>query len=412
MLDQQNGYLFKFAWRSISRNPGRSFFIGFSVSLAVVIAVWVIAFFDGLNYQIQEAVVKTNVGMFQIQDPKYAVSTDSSHPQEFTKTIEAELQKRSFNIYSPELVLDGNISTPDGAAGLIVVGIEPALHRKFLPIDRHIVSGEKLLRDDELSVIIGQELAKEFKFNVGDQLVLNYQDQKGELRSELLTIKGTYSYNGKGFERRFVYTNQKTLQTLFLNEDTGKTLFNRITLLTPDLSMEPRLRDMLKGTDLKYKTWKQLNPEMAVVLEFHDGMIKFFFLIIAITITMTIMTPVRMLWQERLKELRMLSTIGVSISKFWKIGVFEIFLMVGLSSLFSLVVLTSILGYQSYYGVDFRYLNDGVALERAGIQMPAIIYPFLSVKQLLITFVFVIFVLSTSYLYSIFETTKKLGDEV
>jgi ABC-type lipoprotein release transport system permease subunit len=411
MLNTENRYLFKFAWKSIRRNAGRSFFIGFSVSLAVVTAVWVVAFFDGLNSQIEKAVVNTNTGFFQVQEPTYAQSTDSSGPQVYTKEIASLLNQKPVTSASPELVLDGNISTPEGATGLLVLGIEPDIHKTFMPIFRKITSGSFIDANDEFGVVIGKELADLFKFNVGDQMVLNYQDKKGELRSEILNIRGIYHYNSKGFEKRFVYINQKTWQNLFLNEHTGKILFNRITLIAPDLLVEPMIEDRLIGTGLKLKSWKQLNPEMAVVLEFHDGMIKFFFLIIAVTITMTILTPVRMLWQERLKEIRMMNVIGVSVSKFWKIGIYEVLLMIGLSGLLSSVFLTAVIGSQSVNGVDFRSLNDGVSIERAGIKLPGIIYPKLTGEQLLITFVFVIFVLSVSYIWSIYETLKKLETE-
>lgn len=411
MLNTENRYLFKFAWKSIRRNVGRSFFIGFSVSLAVVIAVWVVAFFDGLNSQIEKAVVNTNTGFFQVQEPTYALTTDSSSPRAYTKELSTLLNQRPVTSASPELVLDGNISTPEGATGLLVLGIEPEIHKTFMPIAKKITSGNFIDANDDFGVVIGKELADLFKFNVGDQMVLNYQDKKGELRSEILNIRGIYHYNSKGFEKRFVYINQKTWQTLFLNEDSGKILFNRITLITPDLLVEPIISDKLKGTDLKLKNWKQLNPEMAVVLEFHDGMIKFFFLIIAITITMTILTPVRMLWQERLKEIRIMNVIGVSVSKFWKIGIYEVIVMIGLSGILSSIFLVAIIGSQSINGVDFRYLNDGVAIERAGIKLPGIIYPKLTSDQLIITFLFVIFVLSISYIWSIYETLKKLETE-
>lgn len=411
MLNTENRYLFKFAWKSIRRNAGRSFFIGFSVSLAVMIAVWVVAFFDGLNSQIEKAVVNTNTGFFQIQEPVYARSTDSSSPKEFSPELYKRFSPAPVTGLSPELVLDGNISTPEGAAGLMVLGIDTELHKTIMPIARKIESGEYLNQDDGSGVIIGKELSTLFKFNVGDQIVLNYQDHKGELRSEILNIRGIYHYNGKQFEKRFVYINQKTWQTFFLGQDTGKVLFNRITINTPDLKDEPAISKRIQNTDLKLKSWKQLNPEMAVVLEFHDGMIKFFFIIIGLTITMTILTPVRMLWQERFKELKMMSVIGVSISKFWKIGFYEILLMIGLSGFFSSLLLTVIIGTQARTGVDFRYLNDGVSIERAGIKLPGIIYPILTAEQLLITFAFVIFVLSTSYLFSIHRTLRRLETE-
>lgn len=412
MLNNENRYLFKFAWKSIRRNPGRSFFIGFSVSLAVVIAIWVVAFFEGLNNQIEKAVVDTNTGFFQVQESLYAKSTDSSSPQEYNKILSEKFERYPVSAASPELVLDGNIATPEGAAGLVVIGIDPELHKKLMPLEEKIISGNFVKRDDQFGVVIGKELAQIFKLNVGDQLVLNYQDKLGELRSELLNVQGIYNYNSKGFEKRFVYINQKTWQELFLNEDTGKILFNRVTLLTPGLEYEPMIKDRLDGTNLKLKSWKQLNPEMAVVLEFHDGMIKFFFIIIAITITMTIMTPVQMLWQERLKELKMMSVIGVSVSKFWKIGLYEVILMIFLSGGLSSVLLISIIGTQSVNGVGFGNLNNGISIERAGIKLPGTIYPQLSADQLLITFLFVIFVLSFSYIWSIYRTLRKLEVEL
>ena len=410
MLNNENSYLFKFAWKSIRRNSGRSFFIGFSVSLAVLIAVWVVAFFDGLNFQIEEAVVNTNTGYFQVQEPNYSKSTDSSTPLEFDNYV----KEFTYPIvsYSPELVLDGNISTPEGSTGLVVIGIHPPLHKSFLPINGNIESGEFISADDDGPIIIGKELATLFNFKIGDQIVLNFQDVNGELRSELLPIKGIYHYNSKGFEKHFVYINQKTWQRIYFKTEMKKLLFNRIPIMTHGLGEDSVIKERFSDSGVQIKTWKNLNPEMAVVLEFHDGMIRFFFLIIGITITMTILTPVQMMWQERLKELRMLNVLGISSNKFWKIGIFEVIQMIVSSGLFSSILLIIIIGIQSQTGVDFGFLNEGVSIERAGIKLPNIIYPQLTVQQVAITFIFVVFVLSISYIWSMYRTLKKLEVEL
>jgi ABC-type lipoprotein release transport system permease subunit len=411
MIKNQNRYLFKFAWKSIGRNKGRSFFIGLSVSMAVVIAVWVVSFFEGLNTQIEKAVVNTNTGFYQIQDTLYADTTDSSKAIIYTKELHQKLLEKPVISVSPELILDGNISTPEGAAGLLVLGIVPEIHRNFLPIGKKIKEGTFLNQDDDFEVVIGRELASLFKFKAGDQLILNFQDHHGELKSEILNIKGIFHYNSKGFEKRFIYVNQKTWQKLFFNRDSGQTLFNRIGVMTPKLIDESILKQRVAGNDVVIKSWKQLNPEMAVVLEFHDGMIKFFFLIIAVTIMMTILTPVRMLWQERFKEIKMMNIVGVSTRVIWKLGFNEVVIMIGLSGFFSSLFLGTIIGYQSYHGVDFRFLNDGIAIERAGIKLPGIIYPLLTLNQIIITFLFVIFVLGISYIWSIHRTIRRLEIE-
>jgi ABC-type antimicrobial peptide transport system permease subunit len=123
---------------------------------------------------------------------------------------------------------------------------------------------------------------------------------------------------------------------------------------------------------------------------------------------MTILTPVQMMWQERLKEIRMLNVIGVTSDKFWKIGLFEVIQMITTSGLLSSLFLVVIIGIQAYTGIDFRFLNNGISIERAGIKLPDIIYPQLTFQQIIITFTFVLIVLSISYLWSIYSTLKKL----
>lgn len=408
MINDENLYLFRFAFRSILRNRGRSFFIGFSVSLAVFIAVWVLAFFDGMNKQIERAVVNTNTGFYQLQENSFARTTDPGHPLEFTETIRNKLKNENVTQLSPELFVDANISTPEGNAAIALLGVIPGFHRKFLPLSESMVSGEYLRSDDEDGILIGQELAKIFKWNPGDQMVINYQDVKGELRSEILSIRGIYHFSSNSFEKRFAYTTQKTLQKLFLNGYTGKILFHRIPFMKESLEEKDSLKVKLESKGQKLKTWRDMNPEMSVVIDFNDGMIRFFFIIIALTITMTILTPIQMLWQERFSELRMMNILGVVKRRFWKIGLFEVTQMIALSSFASSLILFIILSIQSKTGVDFRYSEQGLNIERAGIKLNSVVYPYFAPSQILITFGFIVFVMLLSYTIAIHRTLKKL----
>jgi ABC-type lipoprotein release transport system permease subunit len=408
MLNDENRYLFKFAFRSILRNRGRSFFIGFSVSLAVFIAVWVLAFFDGMNKQIEKAVVNTNTGFYQLQEKSFSRTTDPGHPLEFTSALREKLSARGIKALSPELYVDANISTPEGNAALVLLGIVPGFHRTFLPVSSGMVEGEFLKSDDENGIVIGQELAAIFKWKTGDQMVVNYQDVTGELRSEILIVRGVYHFSSNSFEKRFAYTTQKTLQKIFLNHYSGKILFHRIPFMMEDLKEQDKLKAALSDDNLVLKTWKDLNPEMSVVIEFNDGMIKFFFIIIALTITMTILTPIQMLWQERFQELRMMNILGVAKKRFWKIGFFEVIQMILFSGVASSILLFIILSIQSRTGVDFRYSEEGLNIERAGIRLTGVVYPYFSPDQIFVTFGFIIFVMCLSYTWAIHRTLKKM----
>ncbi len=406
MSHSENTYFRGFAWKSIRRNKGRSSFISLTVALAVTVSVWIMVFFQGVNTHMERAVVDTNTGFFQLQEPNFAKSSDSSRPLPVTEKLSTGLKNSPASHYSPELVFDGYLVAPEGAATLTVIGVDPELHRNVVPITQNLEAGTYFSSPELPTVVIGKELARRFNLGLGDSLVVNYQDHLGELRSEILLIEGIYAFNSKGFQSGHVYISQTTWQQLFMNAVRPGTFFNRIVILAPDLSGAAAFEALARGTGLAHKTWKNINPEIAVLIDFQVGLMNFCFVIIGITIVMTILTPVRMLWQERLKELRMLKILGLTSARMWKIAFHEIYLMMALCGSFSIFLVTLVVGINSYTGIDFGLIKEGENVERAGIQIPEEVYPILRGEHLVATAVFVVLVLGLSYAWSIHKTLK------
>ena len=391
----------------MQRNSGRVLFISSCVTFAAIVSIWLFAFLKGFAHEIEKAVVNTNTGHFQLREYHYAQTTDSSFPHTFIPVLEKKLKKSTL-AYSPELIFDGNILAPEGAASLEVLGISPSHHKNLMPLTENMREGT-FLSDNELdSVVIGYELAKHFMFKVGDQLILNYQDNNGELSSEILKIKGIFDYNSRGFQNRHIYITQRTWQNLYFRKDSDKLIFNRITILASGLDKRPELEEEFKHAGLILKTWKELNPELGVINDFQTAMIKLFFVMIGIAVTMTILNPVQMSWQERVKELKLLNTLGISISDIWKFGFFEFVLMVILSGTASGFALFIILGIQSRTGLDFSVINHGLYIERSGIIMPRLIFPTFEVSQLIGIYCAVGVVYAVSYTTAIRSALKRL----
>jgi putative ABC transport system permease protein len=391
----------------MQRNAGRVIFISSCVTFAAIASIWIFAFLKGFAYEIEQAVVNTNTGHFQLREIHYAQTTDSSTPRPLTKSLEKKLKKNTL-AYSPELILDANIIAPEGAVALEVIGISPLHHKNLMPLPEKMKEGEYLDANDLNSVVIGYELAKFFQYNVGDQLILNYQDNNGELSSEILTIKGVFDYNSRGFQKKHIYVTQKTFQSLYFRHQTDKIIFNRITMITSNLEIRPKLEETFDTSGLILKSWKELNPELGVINDFQMAFIKVFFIMIGIAVTMTILNPVQMSWQERVNELKLLNTMGTSVSDIWKFGFFEFVLMVILSGAASSLVLFIVLGIQSKTGLDFSEINRGAYIERAGIIMPRLIFPTFEVNQLIGIFGAVTIIYAFSYATAIRSALKRV----
>ena len=69
---------------------------------------------------------------------------------------------------------------------------------------------------------------------------------------------------------------------------------------------------------------------------------------------------------------------------------------------------TAFISIQSYTGIDFSFMNNGIAVERAGIQLPTIVYPRATFNQILMTLGFVVMTIVFSYTWSIHRTIKRL----
>lgn len=406
-VNGENRYLAKLAVKNINRNRGRSFFIGLSVAMSVVMAVWILAFFDGLNHQIENAVVKGNVGHWQLQEKNYALTTDPTTPVPWDVQSLDGFDKKIIQGQSPELVLDGYISGTEENAALQVVGIDFKLHQEMFKLGDYITSGHWPTQT-ERGIVIGQEVAEQFQYAVGDSIVINFQDTKGELRSELLPVLGIYNHNGRSFERKYAYVSGDVVEEFLFGAPDPQFLIHRVVLITNELAQsETTVAEAAKKTNLSYSSWKQINPEMGVVLDFHEGLIRFFFVIIAITVTVTILTPVSMLWHERLSEIRMMSIIGVPKKKIWRLGMFEAVLMTFLAATTAAFFILVIVGIHTKTGIDFRDISNGQIMERAGIQLPRTVFPRLLPKQLLVTYGFVILIITTSYAFAIRGVLKK-----
>ncbi|MFA7613786.1 MAG: ABC transporter permease [Candidatus Caldatribacteriota bacterium] len=391
-------FLMVLAAKYIFRNKARSFFILTSITVSLIVAMIILSLFSGLFSQIKTSVTNTNTGNFQLQELNFSESQDPMTPLAWSDEFAGKLSQ--VEGYSPELILEGNIVQPEGSASLFVLGIDPERNLSVIDLGHHIIEGD-FLESDTKGIVIGKELAEKFKLQVGDDFLLNYQDIEGELRSELLPITGIYDFNSKEFKKTYVYIHQKKWQELYFNEVSDQMLFHRIVIKTQDDFTNPFPK-------LDLKSWKDINPEMAVVIDFNKGLLNFFMIIIAITVSLSIFNPIRMLLEERLSEFKMMNVIGVSHKTLLPLGLFEALIMMTISLTLSLVVYFTLTSILASTGVDLTMLNEGKPIERAGIEMPNVIYPVREVRHIILSLLFVMITIGFTYSFSLHAILKKI----
>lgn len=396
--------LIKLSLNNLKRSPGRTLMLSISIGLTTMMINLIIAFYVGLNNQIIKSVVQSNVGDFQILDKKFDQLIDSS-----SISLLSHEQKRTltshFKSVIPQIVSNGFISSPEGNEAIQLVGDD----FKFL-FDSKILSLSGPL---DGGVIIGKQLALDFKLNIGDTFIYNYQTKSDELKSELLTVQRIYDWNSMDFQGRFVYSTRKTVAQLLELENLKENAFQRIILRTDHAELiDKDIWRSFPDQETNIKSWKDINPEMATVIEFNGSLKGVLLLIIGLTVIITIMTPVNVTWNERLGELRSLNILGMSHGIIRIIGMFEaLILSLGVGLLSSFLSFTII---QVFYrtGIDISFMNGGQIVERAGIEMPTIIYPIATSENLMLSFLFPLPVILICYFLAMNLPIRKLKESL
>ncbi len=367
--------LLKFAVNNLKRSPGRTLMLSVSIGLTTMMINLIIAFYVGLNSQIINSVVQANVGNFQI------LAKDPTSVNVLTLKQHNFLQEK-FTSSVSQLVSNGFITTTEGNSAIQLVGDDfKFLHdSKVMKQDHSTLSG---------GVIIGKQLALDYKLNVGDTFIYNYQTKSDELMSELLMVEAIHEWNSMDFQSKFVYAPRWRVAELLETPGVADLAYQRIVLRTnrPKVLSE-ELKKNFNSEDVVIKTWEDINPEMATVVEFNGSLKGVLLLIIGFTVIITILTPVNVTWNERFPELRSLNVLGMTVPVMRTIGMFEA-LILGLGiGLLSTILSLSIIEVFFRVGIDISFMNGGQVVERAGIELPTIIYPLATLENLILSFLF------------------------
>jgi ABC-type lipoprotein release transport system permease subunit len=184
----------------------------------------------------------------------------------------------------------------------------------------------KSLLTEKESNRYNQVIKKEaWSFREGSRLTLTFLDKDNNQISARFRLAGVYDVKNTQFEQSVVFVKDADLKRL-----TGidKNVFHQIILRIDDVAQTQKisaeLRQKLSG--LEILTWKEIQPELAMLTDYVNQMYAIFMVIILAALAFGIVNTMLMVVLERTKELGMLTAIGMNKRK--------VFSMIMLESIF------------------------------------------------------------------------------
>ncbi len=358
------------SWKNVWRNPTRSLVVIIAIILGISGGVFLLSFSWGMNVQRAQNRIETEISHIQVHHPQFKEDQETkflmAEGQTLTNLLSTDTRIRSV---SSRLVVSGMIASAKEGAGIRVQGIIPESEADLTQLPAKLIEGNYFGEVKRNPIIIGQKLAEKLQVGLKKKVVLTFQDTEGEIVSGAFRIAGIFKTVSSLYDNSEVFVRQDDLHAL-LGQPQG---VHEIALLLHDPEAVEGYRTELASQhpDLLIEDWPELAPDLKLIFETFETMMRIFMGIIMLALAFGIINTMLMAILERRQELGMLMSVGMNRRR--------VFLMIMLETLF-LSIVGGVLGLALAFGLVELFGTIGIDLSAMGdslemLGMNPIIYP-------------------------------------
>jgi ABC-type lipoprotein release transport system permease subunit len=314
-------------------------------------AVLLSAFAKGLSYGMAENAIKTLTGHIQIHahgyldDPSAELSFSELNQKDLSALKSGGVEKIAFRIRIPAVATSERES-----AGVTIVGIDPQQESGMSFISDAVRQGEMIRHPAEPGVVVGRDLLRVLKTEIGRRIVIITQDATNKIVDRGFRIVGVFESELKSTEKGFIFMGVATAQEWLGLKDKVSEAVIRIESVKDSRPAAKKLGEILPELDVR--PWQDIEPLITSLTQVHDGFLVIWFLIVIIAISFGVINAQLMSIFERTREFGVLMALGLKPK--------QLIVLVGMEAAVILIVgtvLGDILG-----ALGYAYLNRGLDL--------------------------------------------------
>lgn len=393
--------LFKIAWRNIWRNKRRTLIVLTSVVVGLVAIVLSDGLSNGMMKQMLFNQVNLNISHIQIHKKGF---NDNKVVKNFIpdyQKVESVLKKDpEIESYSKRVFVTGILSSANNSSGVLIYGINPKEESKVSIIKSSIIKG-RFLGESKRDIVIGKNLAEKLGVSVGDKVVTMANSITGDIGSDAFRISGIFQTASSEFDKMAIYIPAAAEQAMLGIDDK----YYEFAAITKDYEKVDQIKKELEaklGDGYEVLSYKDLLPMLIYQMEIYKESMMILNVIIGLALIFGIINSMLMSVFERINELGVLMAIGMKNSRLYLMIVFEAFI-IGVIGTFSGLIIGLLLDIPlSHSGINLSFFATG--LEAFGVG--SIIYPVLSVGNLINTVLFMPLVAIVGALYPAYKAIK------
>ena len=390
--------LLKVGWRNIGRRKGRTLLTTLAMGIGVGLTLGAITLQNGITNELFDEMVTDTLGHIQLHHSEYP-ETKRPHftLNQVSKMITSLEKQESVALAVPRIFAFTLAGGESESTGALVMGVDPSREKRLSEIHLEVKKGTWLSESQSdqskssspKEAVIGIELARELKLELGQKLALIGQDGYGSVANDLFTIVGLVESGSVEMDRGGVWVPLKTLQSFLALDDQ----VHEVVVLGQETQTDPfnpnRSHDLIRvkehvkqtltqtslltpETSLLIETWKESNPSTAQLIESQAIGAYIMLMIVFLVSALGILNTLLMAVFERTRELGVLLAIGISprrifamvVSEAWMLALLAACVGMGIGGIFSFWLVE--------YGIDFS-VENGEGLSYGGVRLSPMI---------------------------------------
>jgi ABC-type lipoprotein release transport system permease subunit len=302
----------RLAWRNLWRHRRRTIIVVVAMARGLGLMMWYDGLMAGFDQAIYGNAIKVLGGNIQIHAEGYSTETGQNPllplPDD-QAAVQAALAQPLVQTATRRINTGGLVTSPEGAFGVNITGLEPEKELEVSLPAQHVVAGRFLTSDDKDLIFIGKGLADAMGVTVGDRIPLVGRSTHEQTRRRTMTVVGIYDLGMPEFEKSAAYISLGEAQDLF--DLAGQS--TEVAIVLKQLGQEPKviaaIEPLLPGYEID--TWRNNYPELMAAITTKNGVMNIFGVIILLIAGIGILNLLLMAVYERTREIGLLGAMGL-----------------------------------------------------------------------------------------------------
>lgn len=393
--------LLAISWRNIWRHPARSGALLGAIVAGLCAGILVGALTNGWIQQRFTNLIREEVTHAQVHHPEFLAEREPWLFLEEADAILGHLDRDDrVRSYAARTLADGMIQSPLTSAGVQIRGVLADRERATTTFHENLFDGDYLDSEVRHPILLGQKLAEKLNTEIGQRVVLTFQDLDNEITSGAFHIVGIFKSASTPYDERHVFVRSEDLSELLV----GRPIYHEIAMILEDdeqsAAVTADLNDRFSG--ISAETWYELSPELRWLTEAGGSIVVYIMVIIMLALAFGILNTMLMAIFERMRELGMLMAIGMSKLRIFLMIMLESVILSASGAIVGLALAHLLVVVLGRTGIDLSSVG-GESMAEFGFE--AVVFPVAYREDYVNTMVLVV---ATAILAAVYPAIKAL----